>query len=78
MEALKSQNGLNHADCDTSMKLRTPTQFDVLKNIRIRPQLKFAPNAIFKLGYLGPVPLKGSYKNSTASNATVMKFGTDT
>ena len=78
VEALKSQNRLNHADCDTSMKLRTPTQFDALKKMSIRPQLKLPPNAIFRLGYLDPVPLRGIYHNSTASDDIAMKFGTGT
>ena len=47
VEALKSQKRLNHANRDTSMKFRTPTQFDALKKIGVRPQLKFAPECYY-------------------------------
>ena len=40
----------DHANHGTSMKFRTPTQFDALKNIGVGCQLKFAPECFFRQG----------------------------
>ena len=43
----KGSYNIDHANRDTSMKFRAPTQFDALKKIGVRPQLKFAPECYF-------------------------------
>ena len=40
----------------TAMKLGKPTQFDMLKKIKVVPQLRNNPGAIFRLGYSLPSP----------------------
>ena len=55
-DGLGGSYNIDHANRDTSMKFRTPTQFDALKKIGDRPQLKFAPDCYFETWVLGPSP----------------------
>ena len=67
------------ANDDTAMKFGSGTLSDALNKIKKRPPLrKSVPNAIFRLGYHVPVPLRGIYHNFTGNYDTAMKFDTGT
>ena len=62
---------------DTSMKIDGDGQFDMLKEVRYRLELKNAPKCYFQTGILGPRPQRG-YSNKFAASCDIsMKFGVD-
>ena len=62
----------------TTMKLGKPTQFDILEKIEVVSQLKNTLCAIFRLGYLSPVPRRHFRGKFLSVSKTAMKLGKPT